>query len=319
MACRICGGASKSVVVAREMMFGFRDEFVYELCGACSSLQIKDIPAASDLVKYYPKQFWSEEHFEKEDGSLKKVIYPVLGFLLRARLTFAARLLEARLPSKLFSLAVRYGIHQSDRVLDVGCGSGILVRDLVKLGVRDPVGIDPFIARDVIFKNGARIFRADIATLEMGLFDVIMFNHSLEHVADPLATLQAAAARLRAGGRCVLSLPTTSSDAFETFGRDWVQLDAPRHLHIPSRKAIHVMAESAGMRLEDTIDNSTGFQFWGSKQYTQDIPLRDSRSYFVNKNKSIFTAAEIVSYEKQATALNKTHRGDQAIFVLRKI
>ncbi len=54
-----------------------------------------------------------------------------------------------------------------------------------------------------------------------------MFNHSLEHVPDPVATLKVAYEKLAAGGMCLARVPTTSSEAWTTYRADWVQADAP--------------------------------------------------------------------------------------------
>jgi len=151
------------------------------------------------------------------------------------------------------------------------------------------------------------------------LFDVIMFHHALEHVPDPVSTIKHASERLRPGGLCLVRIPTASSEAFETFKENWVQLDAPRHLHVPSREGMRVMAEENGMSLEDTVDDSSAFQFWGSKQYQKDIPLRDPRSHFRNPAAELFTPEEMEGFEKHAQALNKANRGDQAIFFMRKL
>src|SRR5689334_12260350 len=51
--CRICGTRSgHRRYIAKEMMFGTREEFECFLCSECGCLQIQDIPA--DLSKYYP-------------------------------------------------------------------------------------------------------------------------------------------------------------------------------------------------------------------------------------------------------------------------
>lgn len=299
-------------------MFGFRDQFTYEACGPCGSIQIKDVPAPHVLSKYYPDEFWASK--SSENGSAAKGLgYYLLGLLLHPRWRFIARLVCTRLPRSSFAQAIKYRINPTDKVLDVGCGPGNLIHALAKLGLPNPIGVDPFIDRDIVYRNGARVVRTSLDSLHEEGFDVIMFHHSLEHVPDPILTLSHAGQRLRPGGLCIVRLPTASSEAFELFKEDWVQLDPPRHLHIPSREGMRIMAEINGMRLEDVVDDSSAFQFWGSEQYRKDIPLRDSRSYFVNPSAGLFSAEDIASYEKRAQALNETHRGDQAIFFLRKL
>ena len=54
--CKICfSNKNNKTYVAREMMFGLREEFIYFECSNCGCLQIKDIP--KDISKYYPKDY----------------------------------------------------------------------------------------------------------------------------------------------------------------------------------------------------------------------------------------------------------------------
>ncbi|HKY09603.1 MAG TPA: class I SAM-dependent methyltransferase [Candidatus Binatia bacterium] len=319
MVCRICEHPSNSSFAVREMMFGFRDSFSYETCSNCGSIQICNVPAPDVLGKYYPGEFWAKSSIDAEVPAVKQFAYDVMGMLLDPRFKPIAKLVSERLPKSAFAQAARYRIKRSDRVLDAGCGTGALICALAKLGLRNPMGVDPFVENDIVYPNGARVVRSYLETLNEGLFDVIMFHHALEHVPDQVSTLKHASERLRPGGLCIVRIPTVSSEAFQTFKENWVQLDAPRHLLVPSREGIRIAAEKSGMVLEDTVDDSWSFQFWASRQYQDDIPLRDPRSYFTNPAAGLFTAAEIAAFEQHAQALNRENRGDQAIFFLRKL
>jgi 2-polyprenyl-3-methyl-5-hydroxy-6-metoxy-1,4-benzoquinol methylase len=51
------------------------------------------------------------------------------------------------------------------------------------------LGIDPFLEQSIEYENGLRILKKTIREVE-GEWDVIMFHHSVEHLPDPLETLQ---------------------------------------------------------------------------------------------------------------------------------
>ena len=56
-ACRVCGNQTGNKLHhAREMLMGRRDPFVYVECGACGTLQIRDVP---DLRPYYGANYYS--------------------------------------------------------------------------------------------------------------------------------------------------------------------------------------------------------------------------------------------------------------------
>ncbi|WP_131806489.1 class I SAM-dependent methyltransferase, partial [Mycobacteroides abscessus] len=152
------------------------------------------------------------------------------------------------------------------RILDVGCGSGALLDRLARVGFSSLLGADPFIAADGQSREGIPLLRRYLGEVT-GEFDLVMFNHSLEHMPDPVSTLQIAARKLATGGMCLARVPTTSSEAWSVYGADWVQADAPRHMVIPSRRGMALAAERAGLRVLRAFDDSTFGQFTGSEAY----------------------------------------------------
>jgi hypothetical protein len=69
VSCRICANTKGNKRhLAREMMFGLRDEFEYVECANCGCLQIKEIP--HNLSDYYPEAYYS---FQQPAASLTAV------------------------------------------------------------------------------------------------------------------------------------------------------------------------------------------------------------------------------------------------------
>jgi len=180
------------------------------------------------------------------------------------------------------------------------------------MGFEHLLGVDLFIEREFVTPNGVKVLKTTLEDVP-GEFDVVLFHHSLEHVPDPATSLEAAKTKLRPGGICIVRVPTTSSEAWELYGRDWVQLDPPRHLAVPSRRGMAIMAQRSGLMLKRTVDDSTGFQFWGSEYYKRDISLQRN-----GLSGPLFSKQEMAEYERRAAELNARGRGDQAAFVLQK-
>ena len=317
--CRICGTkADHPFYCVREMMYGLNEEFLYFQCVECKCLQIVDFP--EEISKFYPKGYLS---FASDPSRL--YLNPLESCVRRLRDSYGAlgkgflgRWIEKIYPAPedLKALA-RVSLTKRSRILDVGCGSGMLLYLLREAGFSNVMGVDPHIDQDIEYKNGLRIFRQEIHDVE-GEWDLIMFHHSFEHMRDPLKVLQSVSKLLVVGGCCLIRVPVVSSFAWENYGVHWVQLDAPRHFFLHSLNSLRDLAMREKFHLEDIVSDSDEFQFWGSEQYKQGISLRSDRSYGRSPLGSIFSKAEMERFRKKAKQLNQDSRGDQAAFYFKK-
>ncbi len=299
-------------------MFGTREEFAYLECGNCGTIQLIDIPR--DLSLYYPPEYYS---FNKHPSTLYDAHHKK--FLENARMRYAVfgKGLIGKLLFNLYydsapeSLSRIERLTKQSRVLDIGCGAGLLLYQLVELGFTNVIGIDPFLDTDISYNNGATVYKKEITELD-GTFDIIMMHHAYEHVRDPQAVLNAIASKLSNSGTLILRFPVADSFAWEKYGKDWVQLDPPRHTYLYTRKSMKILAERAGLEVTNIMYDSRDFQFWGSEQYQQDIPLKDERSIAKNPESELFSPERREEMKREAKLLNEEERGDQAIYYLKK-
>lgn len=312
--CRICANAEGNRAYdVREMMYGTRESFGYVQCGACGCLQIAEIPA--DLSRFYPPDYTS---FKPAPGG--RFANPLRAVLRRARYRYAAlgkgfggRVLHALAPKPRLDFLRPVALDYNSRILDVGCGSGELLVILREIGMRNLLGVDAFVARDLDHPGGVRVRRGTLDDAE-GEWDCIMFNYSLEHMPDQAGALRAAAARLAPNGACLVRIPMVDSAAWERYGVDWVNLDAPRHLYLHTRRSFERAAADAGLAIAQTRYDSDDFQFLGSELYRRNIPLNAP----AETKAAAFTRAQVRAWRREAEALNLESRGDLATFYLRK-
>lgn len=326
--CRICDNkeGNKSFI-AREMQFGLQDEFEYIECAQCGCLQIKEIP--DDLSKYYPKNYYSyraaqstSQHEIGIKGFKKRFIRDqITNYYLNRNSRLGAWLerkssLSADYPPwmRLQKLNLRMNLKSS--ILDVGCGRGHLLHELVSFGFSNLTGVDPFIERD-INDNGIRIWKKQLDALDQQ-FDFIMLHHSFEHMPEPLATLKQLRRLLKDEGHLLIRIPLAGSYAWRKYGINWMALDAPRHLHLHTLKSMKQLADQAGFKVQEVNFDAEGFGIAASEQYLKNIPLMAPESFFVNPTQTIFSDEELESFRKQDEELNKTGEADCAGFYLFK-
>ncbi len=297
------------------MMFGLRDEFEYLECARCGCLQIAEIP--DDLSKYYPEEYYSLEPVRSRRRNA------MVSWALRQRARHQLGdpnltgwlIAKAGRPRDYFEWLRRARVRFDSEILDIGCGAGGLLVKLQRHGFTRLTGVDPFIAGDIDYGSGLRVLKNDLAGMD-GRFDLVLSNHSFEHMPDPLSSLKEIRRLLKPDGCALLRMPYADCYAWRKYGIHWVQLDPPRHLFVHTRRSMSILGGEAGLNLDDITFDSTDFQFLGSEQYVRDIPLRDPRSFFENPKKSPFSGKEIRSFSRRAAELNLNGEGDQACFYM---
>jgi 2-polyprenyl-6-hydroxyphenyl methylase/3-demethylubiquinone-9 3-methyltransferase len=173
--------------------------------------------------------------------------------------------LHAMNPARLAYVGGRTALHGA-RVLDVGCGGGLLSEALALSGA-DVTAID--LAPELLkiaglhrLESGAQVDyrRSSIEALAASgeaPFDAITCMEMLEHVPDPAAVIAACAGLLKPGGRLFMSTLNRTAAAFALaiVGAEYIARLLPRGTHEyrdfikPSELAAWL--RDAGLELED--------------------------------------------------------------------
>lgn len=318
MLCKICGNSHNNTqYTVREMMYGFRDEFKYILCGSCGCLQIAETP--SDISKYYPTNYYSYQYVPVlKDNPVKSAFKKTRTLASFSRPSFLKKLfLKIYTPPEYFDWLKKANVSIDEKILDVGCGIGHLLIRMQKDGFSNLTGVDPFLPRPIQYDNGINIFNVALAELK-GRYDFIMSHHSFEHIYEQFGALVTMHGLLKKGKTLLVRVPVSSSYAWRVYKENWVNLDAPRHFFLHTEKSMRILAEQAGFQIIKVEYDSTDFQFWGSEQYRRNIPLRSKNSHAENSKRSIFSCKKLKEYRKRALKLNQAGDGDEACFYLYK-
>ena len=155
------------------------------------------------------------------------------------------------------------------RLLDVGCGGGVLGEVFVRRGW-EVHGVDPSAdACSGASKRGLVVHCGEIddAPWARSSFDAVIFNHSLEHLDDPIRALRQARQFMRDGGLLVVSVPNFGCWQRRVFRGRWFQLDVPRHLQHFDRTTLTTLVREAGFAVRATRTQSMLAGLSGSLQY----------------------------------------------------
>ncbi len=316
-ACIICQNIpGNSLITLKELQLGTGEAFTYQRCANCCSLQLLDPPA--DLSRYYPR----EDYYSFGDG-FKALKQP--GYLRRAKtnyLLYGKNRLIGSLLSIGYKLPEYYEwmLHTkaglTDAILDVGCGGGMLLGKLYKMGFTNLTGIDPFMEKDQQLGT-VNLLKKEIEDMT-GKFDVIMMHHALEHMADPLKAMKKAHTLLHDHQYLLVRIPIMGNYGWNRYKEYWAGLDAPRHLFIPSEKGMKMLATQAGFELVKLEYDTVDYLIWCSEQYKKGMSLYATGSHMLDKKNSSFTKKDIEEYRKILAEANARNYGDTAAFYLRK-
>ncbi|KUF23429.1 bifunctional 2-polyprenyl-6-hydroxyphenol methylase/3-demethylubiquinol 3-O-methyltransferase UbiG [Xanthomonas phaseoli] len=152
------------------------------------------------------------------------------------------------------------------RVLDVGCGGGLLSESMARLGAQvTAIDLAPElvkVARLHSLESGVQVdYRVqsveDLAAEQPGSFDAVTCMEMLEHVPDPTAIIRACASLLKPGGQLFLSTlnRTPAAFALAVVGAEYIARLLPKGTHhykdFIKPAELAAWLRNAGPQLED--------------------------------------------------------------------
>ncbi len=229
-ACLLCGGASFTPLVeAPDRAAGPRGLwFMVAQCDRCGLCFTNPRPSPKAMGAFYAAAY-KPHHLPRER-------------VQQARWYQRLRLAPMR---------KRFRVHGTGRLLDFGCGSGSFLLRMRRQGWT-VTGLDmsEVVVDRLRTELGLHALTGTLPhpALEQASFDVITMWQALEHVHQPLETLEAARGLLAPGGKLIVTVPNIDSLAFRWFGSAWNGLDLPRHLVHFTAETLPAMLQRAGLR-----------------------------------------------------------------------
>ncbi|MFN8007208.1 MAG: class I SAM-dependent methyltransferase, partial [Terriglobia bacterium] len=140
--------------------------------------------------------------------------------------------------------SIHHLLRPHSRILEIGCGRGLLLRHLSQLGHECHGTERSELAAQRARKTvGLRIYTLPLEQcgIEPHSFDLVILWHVLEHLEEPEHTLTVVHQLLKPGGKLLLEVPNYSSCQSRYSGKHWFHLDLDRHLYHFSQEGLNAL------------------------------------------------------------------------------
>jgi SAM-dependent methyltransferase len=226
-------------------------------CNECGLTYLSPRVKEKYIGQFYPEsEYYTQIQTDKKSGT---GVFKDELFRSVARLYFNYPFTKMTLKMKLCAMAAfrlfPFRYHRilpympDGRLIDFGFGNGDYLCRMQDLGW-ECWGVE---RNKTSLRNmdnrGIRAF-SDLSDsrIPRNYFDWVTAYHSLEHVYDPLATLQCLYEILKPGGRLYLGVPNFGSFAARIFGSYWYDLGVPIHPYIYTTSSIYLFLKKCGFK-----------------------------------------------------------------------
>ncbi len=196
--CRFCGAQTEQLY--KSIDYISREKFLVCYCPVCS---IGQTPVLDDIGKYYSKDYY---------GNRKSITDSFINSV------------------RIWRIEKMFGKTRKLRALDIGAGNGRLVRLLLRNGW-EAEGTE--LAPSKHFENETTtIHQGDFLDIPFRehYFNLITLWHVFEHISRPREYLKKIRSLLDPNGVLIIEVPNLDSIQAKIMGRNWFNLDVPRHL-----------------------------------------------------------------------------------------
>lgn len=234
--CPLCSTPHKRTLKQlRDLAYHPDELFNLVACPECGLQYINPRPAPSIIQRYYPDSYGPyRTAIEDEPRALMR-------WMRRRKLVDKRRRVEA------------YANPDGRRILDIGCSTGLFLAEMQQAGWHcTGIEINAAAAGYARERFGLPVHTQALEEVAFPAahFDVVTMWDVLEHVYDPVATVQEIRRILAPGGMVVAIVPNLHSLERRVFDTAWVGYDCPRHLSVFDQATLRRLFETNGFETQ---------------------------------------------------------------------
>ena len=204
--CTLCNNKIKKIEIVSENIFGDKSKKrKFYLCGVCNVRFMYPTLSPKEEVKFYKMEF--EKFMDKRSGASNNWLKPK-EHVKSNKQVFIRR----------FDYLKKY-LNRKDKILEVGCSSGFMLKNLISKNYKKCYGIEPSgVFSKFLKKEKIKTFQ-DLDQIEKkGLkFDIIMHFFVLEHIQKPENFLKRQLSLLNKNGKIIFEIPNVADPLHSVF------------------------------------------------------------------------------------------------------
>jgi SAM-dependent methyltransferase len=228
--CPLCYGSKVNPLFSTKTTF---QEFTIVQCSLCGL--VRTDPLLSDDAIYSSD---SSNYYGKQSNKFSFALQMIRNKTMKVRAGDFLSMLPASV--------------EKPKILDVGCAEGRLLNAFLEYGC-ECWGIEHplYPTRRLLNNDRIAYFQSDFQTIdfESGTFDMIILWHVLEHMDNPVLTMQNLYKWLAPKGVIIVAVPNFSSMEARAFRQFWFHLDIPWHKYHFDEKSIKFLIEKCHLRV----------------------------------------------------------------------
>lgn len=234
--CPNCGNENIFHTISAKDYTVSGEEFEIWECKNCTIRFTQNIPEQENIGRYYQSENYIS-HSDTKKGLVNNLYHKVRKITLQQK----KKLVESSTQKS------------KGTILDLGAGTGAFLNTMKQAGWNS-IGIEPdetararaFQLYEIQLKESQDFF-----SLINESIDAITLWHVLEHVHKLHQYVEKFRELLKPDGKLFIAVPNYTSEDAKIYGANWAAYDVPRHLYHFSPKAMEILLNAHGLKLEN--------------------------------------------------------------------
>jgi SAM-dependent methyltransferase len=212
--------------------------FSLSQCAKCGHVSLNPIPNSGEVTALYPPSYYTLN----PDSPLY-----LQGFIYKKKIRFDIK-----------RIGTYADLRRLRSIVDIGCGDAVRLFELRKMVTPEAkcIGLDLRFQPDLVERARAANItlvegsETNVDQLQEGAQDLMIMSQILEHLRDPVGSLERLRSKLAPAGLLLVETPHRGGLDYRLFrGRYWGGYHLPRHFHLFTKDSLAQTARQTGYRI----------------------------------------------------------------------